>query len=226
MPLKVLFTAVLHIGCNFAVVDGRLLERRSALVEGSTSVESQPYLRTEYDHCVFKEFASRPKSAQTGVARTCYVDCLKSKATYAPRMCYRQCVNSLAKRGMDSAPICASICPAAANALWMIDTFCPPAPPTAAPEPIDIFHEVAVEPTGQPMVSAPAPGFAGSIAPSPAGPPALPEAVASQRSNDMMEPIPPAPYLTEQTLEGRLVSELPGGHIVESELRPWIAYYR
>jgi len=100
---------------------------------GSTGVVQKmtagpkPYeLRTEYDYCVSNEFRVTPESRHQEVALTCYKDCLRAKASFAPRICLRFCLNALERHYIDmGAEICASVCPEAATSMQLADTFCP-----------------------------------------------------------------------------------------------------
>merc|ERR1719316_2205934 len=88
-----------------------------------------------------------------GIAKVCYVDCLKGYSTFAPRMCYRLCANALAKhKGVWGTKVCKEICPVAAHALHMNPVFCPPPDPPApagAPAPAPAAAAALVQHTGQ-----------------------------------------------------------------------------
>mmetsp|Transcript_61784 Transcript_61784/g.186442 ORF Transcript_61784/g.186442 Transcript_61784/m.186442 type:complete len:145 (-) Transcript_61784:82-516(-) len=108
-----------------------VVARTAGAVAKANSSEDQapllpPYeLRTEYDHCVSDEFRVRPVSRRDDVALTCFVDCLKAKASYAPRLCPRLCLNALERHHIKEIEICLDVCPKACKRLSMLDTFCP-----------------------------------------------------------------------------------------------------
>eukprot|EP00418_Pyrodinium_bahamense_P098415 CAMPEP_0179047734 /NCGR_PEP_ID=MMETSP0796-20121207/19348_1 /TAXON_ID=73915 /ORGANISM="Pyrodinium bahamense, Strain pbaha01" /LENGTH=145 /DNA_ID=CAMNT_0020744185 /DNA_START=103 /DNA_END=540 /DNA_ORIENTATION=+ len=85
-----------------------------------------PDLRTEYDFCMLNEFRALPVTAHEVVALTCYIDCLRAKATFAPRMCQRMCVNALERHGIGSLEICPRVCPEACRAVAISDQLCLP----------------------------------------------------------------------------------------------------
>lgn len=136
------------VSCRFNLLDvfGMMLLALASLRIEAASLRHRNLQRadtspkTDYDSCVLEEFtAAFPEKREPGlVATSCYIDCLKKYATFAPRMCYRHCVNALLNKPIcagakeKAAKIatshCATSCPVAAFNVGLAPGFCPPQP--------------------------------------------------------------------------------------------------